>query len=144
MKATNLSIATILILACPALAEVTLEHRERDVRVDGGAIQTGTGARAQVGVPGKGSVRFGSKTQAFLDENKGNLDLATGIALVSSDSGGLLGRDKMTVDTGDYRSTVRGSMQVEYRPGEYIMMVCIEGKVTVKLKSAFLRVCESR
>ena len=28
-------------------------------------------------------------------------------------------------------------MQVEYRPGEYIMMVCIEGKVTVKLKSVF-------
>ncbi|MEZ5323718.1 MAG: FecR domain-containing protein [Verrucomicrobiales bacterium] len=139
MKATTFCIATLLALplsATPGLSEVILEHSERDARLNNGSIQTGTGARAQVGVPGQGSVRFGSKTQAYLDENKSNLSLSKGIALVSTE-GRLLGRNRMSVDTGDYRSTVRGSMQVEYRPGEYIMMVCIEGKVTVKLKSVF-------
>ncbi|MGK0189515.1 MAG: hypothetical protein ACI9R3_005332 [Verrucomicrobiales bacterium] len=139
MKASTFCIATLLalpVLILPSVGEVILEHSERDARLNNGSVQTGTNSRAQVGVSGQGSVRFGSKTQAYLDENKGSLSLSTGIALVSTE-GRLLGRNKMSVDTGDYRSTVRGSMQVEYQPGEYIMMVCIEGKVTVKLKSVF-------
>lgn len=100
----------------------------------GDALATGRDSRTQISLGSKGSVmRAGSKTEAVL-LNDTALSLRQGIMMASSGRG-TFGREGITVDTPETKTTVKGTMLVAYQPQTYIKITCIEGQVTVRLKA---------
>ncbi|MCB1094218.1 MAG: hypothetical protein KDN22_01445 [Verrucomicrobiae bacterium] len=134
----------------PRAASETIDFAEKQVQVDGStnAARPGaalnssntisTGDQSYVQFSSENALfRAGSKTDLFLRENRNDLDLKQGIMLVSTDKSKGLGSTSATVHTEEARSRVKGTMQVSYRPQEFLKIVCIEGTVTVKLKATF-------
>ncbi|MFN0126807.1 MAG: hypothetical protein ACKV19_09010 [Verrucomicrobiales bacterium] len=100
----------------------------------GEAFTTGKNSRTQLALGQRGSImRAGSKTEAVL-QNETTLSLRQGIMLASSGRG-TFGREGVSVDTSEARTTVKGTMLVAYQPETYIKVTCIEGQVTVRLKA---------
>jgi FecR protein len=98
------------------------------------SIATGSKSKTQITLGTNGSVlRAGSKTEAVL-QNETDLALRQGVMLASSGKRAL-GREAVSVETPETKSTVKGTMLVAYQPRSYIKITCIEGHVTVKLKS---------
>ena len=54
--------------------------------VSQGSVSTSDNSQTQISV-GKGTVRMGSKTEVFIQENQNQLDLKRGVMLVSSNPG---------------------------------------------------------
>ena len=98
------------------------------------SIATGSKSKTQITLGTNGSVlRAGSKTEAVL-QNETDLALRQGVMLASSGKRAL-GREAVSVETPETKSTVKGTMLVAYQPRTYIKITCIEGHVTVKLKA---------
>lgn len=127
----------------------TIDMAQRQVMIDGNSaaapgatltdsssVSTGDDSYAQFSSD-NAMFRAGSKTDVFLRENRNDLDLKQGIMLVSTEKNGRFSSGSATVHTPEVRSRVKGTMQVSYRPQEYVKIVCIEGTVTVKLKATF-------
>ncbi|MFT5468752.1 MAG: hypothetical protein ACI8UO_003864 [Verrucomicrobiales bacterium] len=121
------------LLICGPVFAGSLKHAENDVKHDSDSLKTGADSRGELDTA-HGVIRVGSKTDVALRENESELDLNQGVMLVSSDKSGL-GREKMTVNTPFAQIEAKATMMITYQPGRYIKIACIEGKVTVNLKS---------
>ncbi len=136
--AALLSAAAALVLAAGPAAGATLDYKENQVDVlpaagGGTTLKTGDGSRAQLEV-GRGVVRMGSKTETFLHQNGDRLDLKKGVMMVSSGRRGLR-RDAVTVGTPVAEINAKATMLINYQPLKYIKISCIEGTVSVSLRS---------
>jgi hypothetical protein len=93
----------------------------------GQAITTGKDARVEHSLEGGGLVRFGSNTQAQIQQD-GTLKLGMGLCLVSSDSGWLR-HEAVTVITAAGKITVRGTALIAVMVDGSLKITCLEGKV---------------
>jgi hypothetical protein len=130
--------ACLFAVAVQGLRAAELDYRENQVEVlpaaDGGTtLKTGENSKAQLAIGG-GVLRVGSKTETYLSSSGDQLDLKQGVMMVSSGRSGLR-RDAVNIETPVAQIKAKATMLINYQPTKYIKISCIEGTVTVALKS---------
>lgn len=130
--------ACLFAITAQSLRAAELDFRENKVEVlpsaEGGTtLKTGENSKAQLTIDG-GVLRVGSKTETFLNSSGDQLDLKHGVMMVSSGRSGLR-RDSVNIETPVAEIRAKATMLINYQPQKYIKISCVEGTVTVALKS---------